>query len=467
MFPEPPVIEAGGDPDNTPEFITVYLRRALETPEIDAVIAEARAHFRAGESLFRQRDLDEARGRFDAAIDTLLNAPADALDRHRVIAECDALAEAIHGYDVDGLSASAKRAGFELSPLEDILDVTFPVDPNVELNVREELKLPVSELPLEVNGEVMRYISYFSSSRGRPTLVRGLQRAGRYRTMIQRILDEEGVPQELIYLAQAESAFGARAISRKRATGMWQFMSYSAKAYGLHSGRLYDDRLDPEKATRAAARHLRDLYEELGDWYLAMAAYNCGQGRVDRGVRRTGYADFWELSRRKVLPRQTRNYVPLILAIVIMSKNPGEYGLEEIVPDPPLEYNTIEVRVDTHLGLIADVLGRPLSQMNDLNPAILKNVAPAGYTIRVPKGTGNFVLAALETVPASRRASWRVHRVGYGETLNEIAYLYKTTADRIAVANGGTDETPETGDLLVIPVSYSAKKQVRRTGTGI
>ncbi len=160
--------------------------------------------------------------------------------------------------------------------------------------------------------------------------------------MIQRILDEEGVPQELIHLAQAESGFIPRAVSRKAAGGMWQFVKLRGKQYGLMQTAYTDDRMDPEKATRAAARHLHDLYNEFGDWYLAIAAYNCGPGVVEKAVERTGYADFWELRNRGVLPAETTNYVPIILAMTIMEKNAAEYGLEGSAMDPPLEYDTVE-----------------------------------------------------------------------------------------------------------------------------
>lgn len=427
----------------------------LRTPEIDAILAESEDRFRAGERFVEEGDAALAREQFDEAIALLLTAPADAYDRRRAEQKCLELVDSIYLLDVGALLPSPDDPGADPSPLDDILAATFPVDPNLDLTVIDKLKLPVSELPLEVNSEVMRYIKYFSSGGGRKVLVEGMRLMGRYRPMIERILAEEGVPRELIYLAQIESGFKPRAVSRARASGMWQFMLFRGREYGLHRTTQYDDRYDPEKATRAAARHLRDLYERLGDWYLAMAAYNAGPGRIDLGVRRTGFADYWELSRRNALPRETRRFVPVILATIIMAKNPEEYGLEAVVPDPPVEYNTIQVTSDTHLGLIADILGRTLAELRDLNPAILRDVAPAGYQVHVPKGSGSFVMAALETVPPGRRHTWRVHRVGYGETIAEIASRYRTTAEMISVANGGVIEAPEAGDLLVVPVSYS------------
>ena len=251
--------------------------------------------------------------------------------------------DGISRYDLAGLGPAVDQEvpGFEKSPLEDILEMTFPVDPKLKTKVKEEVQATVSQLPLAVNDAVLGFIHFFSG-RGRKTMIAGMQRAGRYRPLIQRILDEEGVPQELIYLAQAESGFFPRAVSNKQATGMWQFVQFRGREYGLMQTPYSDDRLDPEKATRSAARHLRDLYHKFGDWYLAIAAYNCGPGNVEKAVERTGYADFWELRSRRTLPLETTNYVPIILAMTIMAKNAKEYDLDGVVPDPPLEYDVVK-----------------------------------------------------------------------------------------------------------------------------
>src|SRR5581483_5780450 len=208
-------------------------------------------------------------------------------------------------------------------------EVTFPVDPNIKAQAAAEIRETHSDLPLVMNDQIASYISYFSS-RGRGALVNGMEHSGRYRDMILRVLKEEGVPQDLIYLAQAESGFHSLALSRAGARGMWQFMASRASGYGLQRNWWVDERQDPEKSTRAAARHLKDLYNQFGDWYLAMAAYNSGPGTVQHAVERTGYADFWELYKRGVLPGETRNYVPIILAVTIMAKNPEQYGLQRV-----------------------------------------------------------------------------------------------------------------------------------------
>jgi membrane-bound lytic murein transglycosylase D len=374
-------------------------------------------------------------------------------DRSRIEHRLDEMVASIHRYDVNGLGAGdlSDKPSYDKAPLEDILEMTFPLDPSIKPKVTEQAHTTASQLPLEVNDAVLSYIHFFQSDRGRRTLVAGLKRAGRYKPLIQRVLTEEGVPQELIYLAQAESGFFPRAMSHKAATGMWQFMRDRGRQYGLTQTPYSDDRLDPEKATRSAARHLKDLYDEFGDWYLAIAAYNCGPGGVDRAVERTGYADFWQLRSRNALPRETTNYVPIILAMTIMAKNAKDYDLENIDTDTPLEYENLKLTSATHLALIADLAERPVSELRELNPALLTNVAPAGYELHVPKGAGPSLIAGLQTVPENRRASWRIHRVAQGDTMASIAKQYNTSAGSIAAANA--NGMVETGGLMLIPAS--------------
>jgi membrane-bound lytic murein transglycosylase D len=278
-------------------------------------------------------------------------------------------------------------------------------------------------------------------------------------------LDEEGVPQELIRMAQAESGFIPRAVSSKAAGGMWQFLAWRGQEYGLMRSAYEDDRMDPEKATRAAARHLRDLYREFGDWYLAIAAYNCGPVTVEKAVERTGYADFWELRRAGVLPAETTNYVPIILAMTIMEKNAVEYGLKDVHLDPPLVYDTVEIAAPTSLALISDITDAPVPELASLNPAILKNIAPAGYSLHVPKGGGNQLIVALQLVPSERRDVWRIHRVDGGETLASIGKLYGVAAGGIVAANGLRSAEAAEGDRLLIPAAPRAAAPVRRTAS--
>ncbi len=430
------------------------------SPEVDRRLKAADEHFEAGKEAYRQENPAVARQEFDRALDVLLSAPEDLPERARLERRLDQMVDSIYRFDLDQLGAgNAKQAiVYDKSPLDSMLEMTFPIDPKLKPKVTEEITATTSQLPLEENDTVLSYIHYFSTERGRKVLLSGLRRAGRYRPLIQRILDEEGVPQELICLAQAESGFLPRAVSYKSATGMWQFVAFRGKQYGLEQTPNCDERFDPEKSTRAAARHLRDLYANFGDWYLAMAAYNCGPGCVDRAVQRTGYADFWELANRNALPKQTINYVPLILAITIMTKNPKDYGLEDIDVDRPIEYDTVAVSSATSVELIADAVDRPVSEIRDLNPALLKYLAPAGYQLHIPKGSAPAYRAAIDSIPENKRASWRMHRVEAGETLAGIAKHYGAVPELIAQANHRTVEAPEAGDLLVIPTSTEPRR---------
>jgi len=443
--------------------LTGPIMTVAEASDAEARIKRAENRFEAGKRLYQQGDLTAARAQFDEAVNILLNAPLDMPDRSKLERTLEGLTEHISRYDLDEQNANAEEAVvYEKSPLDSgILEMTFPTDPNLKPKVGEEIQGTISQLPLDANDAVLSYIHYFETEHGRRTLINGLRRGGRYKDMVRRVLDEEGIPQELLYLAQAESGFIPYAMSNKKAVGMWQFVQWRGKEYGLGQTKYSDDRLDPEKATRAAARHLRDLYNQFGDWYLAMAAYNCGPNCVEHAVERTGFADFWQLRALNALPRQTQNYVPLILAITIMAKNAKDYGLEDVDSDHPMDYDSISVQADTSLWLVADASDYSLSEIRELNPALLRPVAPAGYELRVPRGTGAAVRTALGRVPAQDRLSWRLHRVVDGESLAMIGRQYQTSPEAIASVNHLLESRPATGDLLLIPASPRAERSVR------
>ncbi|HYZ83960.1 MAG TPA: transglycosylase SLT domain-containing protein [Bryobacteraceae bacterium] len=453
-------------PSESPTFLHGVAISA-ESSAATLRIQRANARFEAGKAAYQAGDTETARMEFDRAVEILLSAPAKMSERSRIEMRLEAMISAIHRFDMNGLGAAdlAGQSGYDKAPLEDILDSTFPVDPSLKPRVREQLTATKSGIPLVLNDAVLSYINFFQSDRGRATLLAGLRRAGRYRHLIARILEEEGVPQELIYLAQAESGFLPRAVSYKAAVGMWQFIQSRGREYGLMQTSHTDDRLDPEKATRSAARHLKDLYDQFGDWYLAIAAYNCGPGGVERAVERTGYADFWQLRSRNALPRETTNYVPIIVAMTIMAKNAKEYGLENIEIDPPLEYETIQLETPTHMALIADACERPVSEIRELNPSLLSAVAPSAFEIRVPKGSRDLVLAGLQAVPPAMRNAYRLHRVSSGETLATIAKRYQTSERTIANANGQL--STDIGEVLLIPTGSQGrpKAAVRSTYT--
>ncbi len=462
----PPMAEAPQISSNpyiaeSPSFLEANLQLNERPTQSALRISRADERYRAGQQLYQAGDIEGARREFDRAIDTLLGTPDNSPDRARVEKRLEEMVAAIYRYDVNGMGAGdiAGQPGYDRAPLEDILEMTFPIDPSLKPKVSEQVQSTVSQLPLQVTDPVLSYIHYFSSEKGRRILVAGLKRSGRYRPLISRVLAEEGVPQELVYLAQAESGFLPRAVSNKRATGMWQFVQFRGRQYGLNQTPYTDDRLDPEKATRSAARHLKDLYTEFGDWYLAIASYNCGPGNVEKAVERTGYADFWELRNRNVLPKETTNYVPIILAMTIMMKNAKDYDLDNIELDPAVEYDTTTFTSPVNLALVADLAERPVSDLRELNPALLGGVAPASYEVRIPKGSKDMIMAGLVSIPDARRASSRAHRLTQGETLASVAREFNASASSLVPVNGSA--VPETGDLVLIPAVERSVRPVR------
>jgi membrane-bound lytic murein transglycosylase D len=428
-----------------------------EKPDpVPGIIAEAEKAYSAGQEDYKAGHLDAAKQDFNHAVDILMQGPVDIKSDDRLQQEFDKITEEINKLE---MVAFKEGDGFaeqqpEPAPIDEANQVTFPADASVTAKAEADLKNIQSDLPLMINEYVAGYINYFSTH-GRGVFEGAWVRSGRYKEMIQRIFREEGVPQDLIYLAQAESGFKPLALSRARARGMWQFMASRGVGYGLRRSWWIDDRQDPEKATRAAARHLKDLYNQFGDWYLAMAAYNSGPGNVQQAVRRTGYADFWELYKRNVLPAETKNYVPIILAMTIMSKNPAQYGLDAVQPDPPMKYDVVKVNYPVDLRLVAECVDVPIEQMVDLNPSLLRRTTPKDqpFDLRLPSGSKEKYEAAIETIPVEKRVAWRYYKVQPGDTLAGIARKYRTTERAIAQANNLEPGPLASEAKLVIPVN--------------
>jgi len=346
----------------------------------------------------------------------------------------------------------------EDTPADVAGDVTFQVDPSFVAKARADLATTKSDLPLVMNDYVAGFINFFANSqRGHNTLMHSFQRSGRYKAMIQRVMAEEGVPQDLIYLAVAESGFQPQAVNRKsKAGGMWQFMPRGD--YGLSHNLYMDERFDPEKSTRAYARYMKFLYNQLGDWYLAMAAYDWGAGNVQRAVQKTGYADFWELYRRNNLPGETRNYVPEILAAIIIANNPKQYGFDDVTLDPPVLTDTVTVNYSIDLRLVSDLVGAPIDELMALNPSLLRMVTPpeSPFDLHLPAGTATLFNERVALVPEARRNSWRYHPVVAGDTLASVAREYRVEPTALAAANQlhGADSI-ESIAALVVPVPPS------------
>src|SRR5271166_1139496 len=423
----------------------------------EALIAQAEEEYAAGQANYKAGHLEAAKADFDRAFNTLLSSNLDLRNDERLEREFDKLVEAVHELE---LAALKQGDGFteqrsEPAPIDEANDVTFPVDPNIKAQAEAEIKTTKSDLPLVMNDQVASFINYFSSTRGRATLEHAWARSGRYHEMINRILKEEGVPQDLIYLAQAESGFQPLALSRAGARGMWQFMAQSGELYGLERSWWVDDRQDPEKATRAAARHLKDLYNQFGDWYLAMAAYNSGASTVQHAVERTGYADFWELYRRGVLPKETQNYVPIILAETIMLKNPDQYGLEHVAAEPPQQVDQVTISYPVDLRLVAECVDTSVDHLQELNPSLLRLTTPKdqSFTLNLPAGSSERYEKAIAVIPVDMRTWWRYHRVEYGDSLASIAHKYHTSTSSIAEANSLAGNEVKIGSKLIIPIA--------------
>jgi len=427
-------------------------------------IAEARLHFDRGTGLYDTGFLKQARMEFDAAIDTLLESSSVYPRNDRIGSEITSLAARVHEME---LAAIKNGDGFtdqdEQHAAIDDLVTTFPapMDPNLRETVEADVRTAMHDLPIELNDRVLAAVSYYQNGRGRNAMSAGLERVGLYRPMIERVLKEEGVPLDLIYLAQAESAFLPRAISRAKARGMWQFISSRGKEYGLRQTWWIDERSDPEKSTRAAARHLSDLYKEFNDWYLAMAAYNSGPVRVENALKKTGSTTFWQLLEKKALPKETMNYVPTVLAMAIIGKNPGQYGFT-VIPADPIETERVTLDKATDLRVIAEAIGVRVDLLKDLNPHVLRWTTPpdSEFELILPKGYTDKFSDKVATLPESERVLWRYHEVKNGETLSVIAKKYGVTVNDLTQANNtNTRKALQVGQSLLIPMSGAPKSQ--------
>ena len=420
------------------------------------LIAQVEKEYQAGQDHLKAGKLEAARQNFEHALDLLGNQEY-VLSDERFQREFDKILEAENSPELAALQQGdgGPEQKSEPAPIDEVNAVTPSVDARVKAQAEAEVRATYSDLPLMLTDPVAGYINYFST-RGRETLEHALARGGRYHDMIQKTLKDQGVPQELIYLAQAESGFHPLAVSRAGARGMWQFMGSRARAYGLERNRWVDERQDPEKATRAAARHLKDLYNQFGDWYLAMAAYNSGPGTVQQAVKRTGYADFWELYKRNVLPKETRNYVPIIVAVTIMAKNPAQYRLDKVVTEKPVPYDRLKIGYAVDLRLVAQCVDSSAATLQDLNPSLLRWTTPKDqpFELHLPAGTKDTYLSAIASIPPDMRVWWRYHKVTAGDTLTAVAGTYRTTPRAIARVNkldGEEDLQPES--KLIIPIT--------------
>lgn len=440
---------------------------AAARPAVDILIEQVEEAFHRGEADYQAGRLPQARQEFDGAIHRLMDSGLNFSADPRLEPLMDHLVSTLHEYQmkVDEQGVQSETGDQEQatesvqpgSPIEEINAAAANLPPNPELDQKaasELLHVP-HDLPLTVNAAVLQYLNYFQTPRGRKIIEHSLARAGRYQAMVKQVLKEEGLPQDLMYLPLPESGYQPRALSRKGARGLWQFMPSTGRLYGLEINRWEDERMDPVASTRAAAEHLRDLYQIFHDWYLVLAAYDTGPLNVARAIERTGYADFWQLYKMNAFVAETKNYVPIMLAMTMVAKDPSLYGVVVSDPEKPLRTDSFEPGRQIDLRLVADAIGVKVEELEDLNPALTGVVTPENnpnFKLRIPAGIKAHLQAMLATIPSSRWVGWRLYRADGGESLGSVAEHYHVRLASLAEANDlSTDDTLTAGKVLMVP----------------
>lgn len=311
-----------------------------------------------------------------------------------------------------------------------------------------------SPVQIDVNAAVLEKIAFFQSNNQR-IFKSWMNRMGAYGPLIRRTLREEGIPEDLIFLAMIESGFNTKAYSRAKAVGMWQFIKHTGRLYGLKTDTWIDERRDPEKSTRAAARHLRHLYNLFGDWQLVITGYNCGQGRLQRSIRKDGSHDFWKL---KSLPKETRNHLPKYMAVLLMSRDPEFFGVNNLLQRDPFAYDIIQVTDAVDLRLGAQCAGTTYETMRELNPELRLGYSPPvsarkTYSLRVPIGTSERFLDRYARIPADKKVQLVDYRVRPGDTVSGIAKTFDVRTSVVLDANGiRNPRRLKSGQKLKIPI---------------
>lgn len=400
----------------------------------------AAEEFGRGRELALNGDIDCARESFGKALDAVgPGSPASAGDPQILAFSAD-LYESILRYEA--LAAPAEEGSGEPPPASPLaaLETAEASDAEVraaQTAVSSDAAGAPYDIPIVINEPVLRVMAEFQNDL-HGIISRGLVRSGRYLPMIHRVFTEEGVPRDLAHMALIESSFMPRAVSSARAHGLWQFMSRTGKQYGLTANSVVDERSDPEKATRAAARYLKYLYELFNDWHLAMAAYNAGEGKVLRAMAKTGSKDFWQLAQTRAIKKQTQAYVPAVLAATLIAKNPLHYGFD-LVYEPPLAYEKITLDRPISLLALAKASEVPLEDLQGLNPELKRSITPRqpdGYELKVPVGTRETMLAVLPALTAAKLPPTHRYIVRKGDTLPKIAKRFGARLDELAAVNG-------------------------------
>jgi membrane-bound lytic murein transglycosylase D len=431
-------------------------------------IADADAHLARGLEEVKNGHLTQAREQFDQAVDLYLTAPGGAFANAALGEAYRRTLETIYLQELESLAAGDAFTEAPLEPASiDALEElaigeerpTEETRKTAEAAVREE----ANDLPIELNDRVLRCIDLYQGNL-REWFAEALARGGRYLPHIREVFASEGIPQDLAYVALVESAFKTAALSRARAKGVWQFMAATGKQFGLKQDWWVDERSNPEKATRAAARYLKQLHDLFGDWNLALASYNAGPGKLLRAIRRYGTNNFWSLTRTRGLRRETKNYVPMIHAAIVVAKAPEKYGFE-VTEEAPLAFENAPVESAVDLRTVAECLSAPIDEIRALNPELRRLATPArSYDLRVPPGTAETLTTCLQNLPPEKRVRFRTHVVARGQTLSRIARAHGVRTRDIADANGlALNKRLRPGTELIIPVPVRARTTVTRT----
>jgi membrane-bound lytic murein transglycosylase D len=405
------------------------------------ILAVVEAEFEAGRGAWEQGRFEAAREHFDRAVTVLISLPEGARPDPRLSRTLTSLVDRITAIELAGLRSGAGAAETQTEPaaIDELLSIAAVDRPSPAATTREtvaaDLERTPHDVPIPLHPKVLQYVELFQG-RLRDFLQEGLERGQPYLPMITRVFKEEGVPLDLVYLPLVESAFKSNALSRASARGMWQFMPATGREHDLAQTWFVDERSDPEKATVAAARYLKTLNGMFdGDWHFALASYNAGPGRLQSAVRRSKRTDYWAIiASTRYLPRETREYVPMVLAAIVIARNPELYGFT-VEPATPLVYESVTIPDALALETVAEWAEVPVDQLRELNPALRRDVTPfkASYDLKVPVGVAATVQARIAT--HSEFLPYRFHVVRPGETLASIARKYGVTTRQLRDMN--------------------------------
>ena len=462
-------------------------------PRVSQIIAKAEDHFRKGRLNLEDNKRDHARDEFDRAVDTILESGLDVRASQRLQTFYLELVERIYREEVplghgptqsntsdlvaQNVQSPVQKPAppqigfleqrFEPSPLDELSKLVLtPDEQNVsdaDVMALEQAKQNVN-FAFTINPLIQQYINFYQG-RGRSTMESGLRRSGQYMKLARQIFAKEGVPVDITWLGQVESAWKPKAMSWAAASGLWQFIPSTGREYGLRQTAWIDERNSFEQATLASARYLKNLAARYqGDWELAMAAYNTGAGNVDRAISRAGSKNYWAIY--PYIAQETRNYVPNILATILIAKNPEKYGFKGIRPENSLSYDRVQVATATSLQLIAEATDTSVDYIRTINPELKRDVTPRGeaYTVRVPAGKAKQFVALLQRIPGDRRDSARVISVAPGEDLQNVANRTGVSVAQLQAMNSGVDLKSTT--KLVVPSSSVRLTSWRRATPG-